>query len=257
MSENNIQKIIELLSIKKWKIIEITELKNLLQNHFSTPLSDSKFYKIIHLLKNKDILWSIKKEFFYIKNPKKEINEYELEQQFYRKLLKKHCKKYCNNERYIGAITALEINFQGTIPDIPERITICNKKKQAKEIVIFEKEVLFKKYEVRGKNIFTTFTQNTKKIQSSWGLLPYANMELSIIESLYNLDKSNSTYIENLIIKTLKKHKKQYDLKNLESIIKLGKFNSAVNRFFKLIKPIFPDLSEEVKKLIKKYWFLL
>ena len=78
-------------------------------------------------------------------------------------------------------------------------------------------------------------------------------MELSIIESLYNLDKSNSTYIENLIIKTLKKHKKQYNLKNLESIIKLGKFNSAVNRFFKLIKPIFPDLSEEVKKLIKKY----
>ena len=46
-------------------------------------------------------------------------------------------------------------------------------------------------------------------------------------------------------------------LQNIEKIIKLGKHNTSLNRLYLLTKTTYPSLSEEIKKLIKKYGFLL
>lgn len=256
MSDNTLIKIINFLSKNTKKIIKINNLKLLFEQILQYSLTDQKFYKFLYHLKNKWILISLKKDIFYIKNPKKEITEYELENIFYRKLLKDHCKTYCNNEWYIWWLNALEINYNKFI-EPPEQIIIINKIKQAKEIVLFKKEVLFKKYEARWKNLFTPLFQFTNKFSISWYSICYANLELSILEALYNINKSNSQHIETLIIKTLKKYQKQYSFQNLENILQLGKFNSSVNYFFKLTTPLFSPFTEQLKTIIKKQGYLL
>jgi hypothetical protein len=47
------------------------------------------------------------------------------------------------------------------------------------------------------------------------------------------------------------------NLSNIEKIIKLWKHNTSLNRLYLFIKPMYPSLSEEIKKMIKKYGFLL
>ena len=257
MKENNFKKIQELLSKNYWKLITISDLLKLLNSLFESQQNMNQFYKTIYYLKNKWFLISLKKELFLIKNPKKDLTEFDIENTYYRKILKKHCSLYCNTARYIWWLTALEINYTDKIPEIPEEIIIFNKKKQSKEVVMFEKKVIFKKYEVNGKNLIPTLLKNIKKKKTVWWIIAYANLELSILETLYNLDTNNKTYIENLIIKTLKKYKKNYQTKNLEEILKTGKFNSPANRFLKLITPLFPDLADDVRKIIKKCGYLL
>jgi len=256
ITNNILSKISEEITKNSKKIIEIHKLKSFIQEITEDSFSDQKFYKILYNLKCKWMLISLKKDIFYIKNPKKNITEYELENTFYRKLLKQHCKQYCNHERYIWGLNALEINYNHFI-EPPEQITIINKKKQAKEIIIFQKEILFKKYEVKKKSIFTPLFENTNKFSTSWGVINYANLELSILETLYNIDKNNSPYIENLIIKLLKKNIKQYNFQNLENILQLRKFNSAVNYLLKLTTPLFPTFTETLKQIIKKHGYLL
>jgi hypothetical protein len=48
-----------------------------------------------------------------------------------------------------------------------------------------------------------------------------ANLELSILECLYNFDTANRGYIEECIKKAVKKNGKTLNMKNLEMIIKL------------------------------------
>ena len=84
-----------------------------------------------------------------------------------------------------------------------------------------------------------------------------ANLELSILECLYNFDTTNRWYIEACIKKAINKNGKSLNLQNIEKIIKLGKHNTSLNRLYLLIKPVYPSLAGEIKKLIKKYGFVL
>ena len=87
--------------------------------------------------------------------------------------------------------------------------------------------------------------------------IPIANLELSILECLYNFDTTNKGYIEECIKKAIKKNGKSLNLSTLESIIKLWKHNTSLNRLYSLTKLTYPTLSEDIKKLIKKYGFVL
>jgi DNA-binding MarR family transcriptional regulator len=91
----------------------------------------------------------------------------------------------------------------------------------------------------------------------NWKNLIIANLKLSILECLYNFDTTNKWYIEECIKKAIKKNGKTLSLSTLESIIKLWKHNSSLNRLYNLTKLTYPTLSEEIKKLIKKYGFVL
>lgn len=51
--------------------------------------------------------------------------------------------------------------------------------------------------------------------------IPTANLELSILECLYNFDTTNKGYIEECIKKAIKKNEKTLNLSTLEAIIKL------------------------------------
>jgi hypothetical protein len=87
--------------------------------------------------------------------------------------------------------------------------------------------------------------------------MTYANLELAILECLYNIHPSTIGYIEGLINKAIKKYQKTLKFTNFEHILKQGKHNSSANRLYKLIKNTQPTYAEELKKLIKKYGHIL
>lgn len=252
-----IENLIQDLQKQKKKIISLNELKILILKSFweNTPIS--KIYKITFQLKNRWFLTSLRKESFYITNPESPIKPEEIEEQQYRKLLKIHCTN-TSKQRYIWWLTALEIHLHWNWVTIPEIITIINKDKQTSEALMFEKVIAFKKYETKWKNLITPLMKQTIEINMlNCKNLLIANLELSILECLYNFDTTNKWYIEECIKKAIKKNGKSLNLSSLETIIKLWKHNTSLNRLYSLTKLTYPQLAEDIKNLIKKYWFIL
>ena len=255
--EKPIEILIQILQKQKKKIISSDNLKKFIYLSFweSTPIN--RIYKITFQLRNRWFLFSLRKDLFYITNPEKPITAEEIEEQRYRKILKDHCNWVCK-QRYIGGLTALEIHLHGNGVTIPETITIINKDKQAIETIIFEKQIAFKKFETKWKNLISTLIKQTEEVSMpNCKNILIANLELSILECLYNFDTTNKGYIEECIKKAIKKNGKTLNLSTLEAIIKQWKHNTSLHRLYSLTKFTYPQLSEDIKNLIKKYGFVL
>jgi hypothetical protein len=255
--EKPIESLIQTLLWQKKKILSSDDLKKYIYLAFWEFTQISKIYKITFQLKNRWFLFPLRKDLFYITNPKKPITAEEIEELRYRKLLKDHCNWVCK-QRYIWGLTALEIHLHWTWVTIPETVMIINKEKQAIETVVFEKQIAFKKFETKWKNLIPQLIKETIEVNMpNCKNLLIAKPELSILECLYNFDTTNKWYIEECIKKLIKKNGKTLNIFTLETIIKLWKHNTSLNRLYNLTKLVYPTLSEEIKKLIKKYWFLL
>ena len=255
--EKPIENLIQILQKQKKKIISSDDLKKFIYLTFweSTPIS--KIYKITFQLRNRWFLFLLRKDLFYITTPEKPITAEEIEEQRYRKLLKDHCNRLCK-QRYIWGLTALEIHLHWNGVTIPETVMIINKEKQSVETVVFEKQIAFKKFETKWKNLISQLIKQTNEINMpNCKNLLIANLELSILECLYNFDTTNKWYIEECIKKAIKKNWKTLNLQNLEIIIKSWKHNTSLNRLYNLTKLNYPALAEGIKKLIKKYGFVL
>lgn len=252
-----IDELIVNLQKQKKKIISLNSLKDLVYLSFWEDTPITKIYKITFQLRNRWFLTPLRKELFYISNPGKPIKPEEIEEQRYRKILKDHCNS-TSKQRYIWGLTALEIHLHGNGVTIPETITIINKDKQAIETIIFEKQIAFKKFETKWKNLISSLIKQTEEVSMpNCKNILIANLELSILECLYNFDTTNKGYIEECIKKTIKKNGKTLNLSTLEAIIKQWKHNTSLNRLYSLTKLTYPTLSEEIKNLIKKYGFVL
>ena len=252
-----IEKLIQILQKQKKKIISSDDLKKFIYLSFweSTPIS--KIYKITFQLRNRWFLFPLRKELFYITNPKKPIKAEEIEEQRYWKLLKDHCNQ-TSKKRYVWWLTSLEIHLHWNGVTIPETVIIINKEKQAVETIIFEKQIAFKKFETKWKNLISQLIKQTNEVNiQNCKNIPISNLELSILECLYNFDTTNKWYIEECIKKAIKKNGKTLNLQNLETIIKLWKHNTSLNRLYLLTQTTYPNLSKDIKNLIKKYGFVL
>ena len=239
----------------KNKLIEIGKIKDIIKNILDTDYSEQKTYKMIYYLKNRWYIESLKKDIFFVKNPERIYKEGELIERFYREILKKHCNNYINGKRYIGGIKALELNLSSY--DIPEEILIVNSNKQATEIIAWEKKWLFKTYWSNKKNLFPLFLKYTRKIAINNQLFPVANIELAIVETLYNQSIINQKYWEELIKKIIRKLGKNINIKVLEDFLKNNKHHSAINKLYKLSQISNPTLAEEIKIIIKKYSYFM
>ncbi|MDR3169326.1 MAG: hypothetical protein LBU27_06295 [Candidatus Peribacteria bacterium] len=165
MTQNTSETLMKQIKKKQHKMLTSGELKDLTTTIFGETLPENKLYKLTHQLKNRGYLLTLRKDIFFIKDAEEQISETELEEQFYRKLLKQHCQQYCKQDRYIGGMTALEIHLHSTGVSIPEEIIIFNKEKQAIETILLEKKVNFKHYASKSKNLFSAFAKHTQKIK--------------------------------------------------------------------------------------------
>lgn len=239
----------------KNKIITIDKIKNILKNILDDDYNEKKSYKVIHYMKNRWYLVNLKKSIFLVKDPEKEISENFLIENHYRTILKKHCKEFTNNKRYIWWIKALELNLNNF--DIPDEILLINDIKQSTETVIFDKQIMFKTYINKNKNLFNKFKKNTHKIKIGINTFTIANIELALLESLYNPSIISEWYTKELIKKVLRKNKKELNINIRLDIIKTNKHHSSINRLYKISSQIDPEIANEIKEIIKKYSYFI
>lgn len=247
--------IVKNLSKTKWKIISTDKIKKLVENVLLENYNDQKTYKTIYYLKNRWYLISLKKDIFFVSSPDMKLNQEFLVDKFYWQILKQHCKKYLKNDRYIWWLKALELNTWNYL--VPDEINIINSYKQSKEVIIWDKYWSFKAYKSKNRILFNTLKKFVNKIKIGKHSLITANLELSILESLYNPDILTKKYTEELVKKLLKKNKKNFNFENIEKIIKLWKHHSSLNRLYNLSKFIDEKLSNKFLKILKKYSFII
>lgn len=256
MSNKVFDNLVKKLIKHKGKLVDGAKIASFLKSSLVEKFSIQKMYKIIYYLKIRGYLENIKKNIFFVKDPDRTYTQEEIVDLFYRTIVKKHCADFLKGNRYIWGIKALELNLASY--DVPDDLSIVNQYKQATEVVMFDKQIIFKTY---GKNkidnLFKFFWKLTKKVRVGKHTFPIAGLELAILESLYNPWMITQGYINELVKKVIRKHHKTLDIGLWESILRKNKHNTSINRLYDLTKSIAPDLADKLKGLIKRYGYFI
>ncbi len=255
MKENYFNTVVKKILKEKWKIIWPEKIKKIVQNILAENYSEQKNYKVVYYLKARWYLLSLKKDLYFIKEKDDNITNSDLTDKYYWTILKKHCEMYLGKARYIWGLKALELNMSNY--SIPETIDIINPVKQAKETVLKWKEVVFKKYSMKNGDLFKKLKKFIQKVKIWNTSFLVSNLELSILESLYNPDILSEKYINELVKKIIRKNKKSLDIQSIVNIIMLGKHHSSINRFHQLAKSIDSDCADKIWEIIKKHSFFV
>lgn len=241
----------------EWRLCMMSDLKKIGQKVLMEDYTDMKFYKIIYFLKNRWYLETIKKNIFFVKAPDLILNKQNILDNSYRFVVKNHCNDFSSGRWYVSWLKALEIHLKSY--DVPDELIIVNQNKQSSEILLYDKQVLFKTYSNsrEKENLFKFFYNYTQEVVLQWQKIQIAGLELSILESFYNPSLISKWYLQELIKKTIKNYWTQINLLIFESIIKKAKHNSSMNRFYKSILSIDAEFAEKIRFIIKKYGYLI
>jgi len=254
MKNSYLQPISKLLSKRAKKIIYADELKALIERVMKDQYSDKKAYKLIYHLKNKWFLVSLKKSIFFIKKPEEELSESLLIEDWYWAILHGHCTKTQGKDWYIWWLKALELHLWSI--EVPDQIDVICPAKQSVEVVVAMKHVHFKKYSSKSQPLFKQFKKQTVKYKYGRYSFSYAKKELALLETLYNFDKNYERYSYEFVKKFIKKNK-EWEFKIWESIIRLWKHHTSINRLYTIAKEVNKPLAEKLLEIIKKYSFVL
>ncbi len=240
----------------KWKLVDIKKIGSIL-SHVHDEVAQQKVYKIIYYLKNRWYLSTIKKNIFLVKDPEHIVSDQDIVDTFYWFMVKKHCREFLSSARYIGGIKALELNLSSF--DAPDELLIINMNKQATEVVMLEKQIIFKTYSTAKEKwtLFSFFAKLTKKIQINAITFPVACIELAILESLYNPSLVSQGYVNELVKKVLRKQRKSLDVTIWANILKKNKHHTSINRLYALARTIDESFADKIKAIIKKYWYFI
>ena len=250
----NFYKIIELILKKKWSVIDSEFLKDIVKKIMCDEFSDKRYYKIIHHLKNKWFIYSLRKGLYFVSTPEKKHTEAVLLEENYRSILHKKLHTQFQKNRYIWWSKALELNIWNN--EIPWDILIINKKKQSFDILMLDQKVQYKKYTSWGKDLFSKYKKRTKKKKFWRYSFSYACLELALLEALYSIDEIRDAYQIEYVKRILKKTK-QLDLDLMTDIIRTGKHHTSINRLHQIAKKINPKISVKIYECIKKNSFVI
>jgi len=99
-----------------------------------------------------------------VKDPDHTYTKEQILELFYWNIVKKHCSDFLKGNWYIGGLKALELHLASY--DIPDELIIINQYKQATEVIMFDKQAVFKTYaKNKTDNLFPFFWKLTKKTQ--------------------------------------------------------------------------------------------
>ncbi len=237
------------------KIVDAWFLKELLVEHVWNDETNKKLYKVTYALKSKGYLINLRKDLYLIKKESEQIEESEIIEQYYRKLLSLHCQQKCGTKRYIGWIKALEIHNGNTEPN--QSIHIYNDVKHTQEIIALDYVAYFKAYQIKSGSFYQQTRHHTQDIKLDNNKCKIASLELSILESLYNISSDKVWYVRELIIKTFKKQKKLISLEQLEKIVRSQKHHTSINKLHDITRTIDPTRAKELMTIIKKVSYVL
>jgi hypothetical protein len=174
---------------------------------------------------------------------------------FYRTIVKQHCTEFLKSNRYIGWLKALELNTSSFA--IPDELLIVNNYKQSNEVIMFTKQICFKRYGTVKENLFSFFYKFAKKITIGKQVYFVADLELALLESLYNPWLIHTGYVTELVKRILRERKDDLDLTVREKILRKNKHHSSINRLYKIAQSVDPVFADKIKVLIKKVSYFI
>ena len=237
------------------RLINISKIEQILKRVVDEDFANQKMYKLIYYLKNRGYLYNVKKNVFLVKRPETELTQQHILDMFYRPIVKQHCNEFLKSNRYIGWLKALELNVSSFT--IPDELLIVNNYKQSNEIIMFTKQICFKRYGTAKENLFSFFYKFVKKITIGKNVFFVADLELALLESLYNPGLINTGYVTELVKRTIRERKDDLDLTVREKILRRNKHHSSINRLHKIAQSVDPVFVDKIKALIKKVSYFI
>lgn len=247
-------KIVNKLLKRWWNIMLKEDIFDIIDPE-QKPQYQSKVDKCIYRLKSEWIIISLKSWAYIIPlEDDKRLNEVDLIDKYYIKLLKRYISLYVGANYYIWWKKALEIHLKDY--SIPEKITIINRS--------LDKKILVGNYSIVFKTV--SWKENGKKINLYTKLQPFtelsnidgkdfriAQIELALLEAAMI---SDGEWVNiNILNKTIKKYSKFLKKEHFEILWKY-KFIMPMNRLKEISKPIDKDLYRVFLEIIKQNGWL-
>ncbi len=245
-------KIVQRLWTKWWKVIFKDDIFEMIDPE-KKSIYIGKLNKHIYKLKSLWVIINLKSGVYIIPDEDdKKLNNIDLIDKYYLKLLKKYITFHVGASYYISGRKSLEFHMKNL--EIPEKIFIVNRSLN-KKIKIWNQEIIFKTISWNDNNwkkinLFSRF-QNftiTKEINNLEFKLSI--LELSLVESALVNDLDLWIPIE-LLSKAIKKYSK---VMNKDIFYEIGKYKfiMSFNRLKEIARPIDKDLYKLFLDIIKK-----
>ena len=243
--------VVEKLSKSVDKLLAIDDIKKLLMQCMDDQYTDTKAYKLLHQLKNKGYIISLRKDLLYVTSPDRTPDVANIISRNYWLILRKHCQAYASTNRTVAGLKALELHMMNY--DVPDFVDVLDEKKQAQETIVQGKLIRYKTMNAEGKSLMKKLLPYTSKHYIAGLSFNVTNVILSILETLYSLDGSDDTYRYELIKKALKKYQKSLDWECAIFVLRQGKYHTSINRLYKLARGVDDRIATTIKEIIKKH----
>jgi len=248
-------KIVNKLSKKWWKIVfkeDIFELIDPEKKEEKSNFLDKTVYK----LKALNVIISLKSGVYIVPlDDDFKLNEVDLLEKYYLKLLKKYITYYVWNDYFISGNKALEIHLKDYW--VSKKIHIISRSLD-KKIKVWDYEIIFKTISMTEKwkklNLYSRFSKFVDTKQVDGIELKIANLELALLQSALVVDTFEWIDI-NLLTKTIKKYSKYFKKEIFEELAQF-KFVMSFNRLKEISRNIDKNLYEIFLDIIKKNWGL-
>lgn len=248
-------KIVNKLSKKWWKIIFKEDIFEIIDPE---KKSDYQNYldKTIYKLKASWVIISLKSWVYIIPdNEDLKLNEVDLLEKYYLKLLKKYITFYVWSDYFISWNKALEIHLKDY--SVANKVYVINRTLD-KKVKIGDYEIIFKTVYTtenwKKLNLFSRFYKfvDTKQVEDIE--IKIANLELALLQSALVSDSYEWIDVT-LLTKTIKKYSKYLKYETFEELARF-KFIMSFNRLKEISKTIDKSLYEVFLDIIKKNWGL-
>lgn len=244
-------KIVNKMLKKWWNVVLRKDIFELIDPECKAEYSGT-VNKIIYSLKANGYIIPLKSWVYIVPEKDDEtLNEIDLIEKYYLKLLKKYITSTLGSQYYISWAKSLEFHMKNN--SIPERIYIVNKTIN-KKIYVWDYEICFKtlSWKQYGKtyNLYSLFSTYSAKIHIEWIDLKISWLELSLLEAALVADSEQWIDIT-LLIKAIKKYG---SVMKKEVFYDVGqyKYNMSFNRLKEITKTLDTDLYQVFLDVIKK-----
>ncbi len=244
-------KIVNKLCKKWWKVLFKKDIFELVDPEYKKEYISS-VNKIIYRLKAEGFILSLKAGVYIVPDKEdKQLNNIDLLEKYYLKLLKKCITGELWSHYYISWLKSLQFHMKDF--SMPEKIYIINRNLN-KKIKVWKYEIIFKtlswKYRWKKINLYSKFSNYSKTIIVDNREFKISCLELSLLESALISDMYEGVDVS-IIVKAIKKYGKVMKGDIFQEIGKY-KYNMSFNRLKEISKTIDFRLYQVFLDVIKK-----
>ncbi len=239
---------VEKLLKRKWKLIYLETIEEILVGVMWENYSRPKAYKLVHTAKNKGLIISLKKDLYYI--PHHNEQETDIIEQYYRDILHDHIKTYTDNKWLLTWLPALQLLLQNY--EIPDTIQCITPNKQCIEVVVRDKKIAMKKMTAEKESLYNTLKYTAKKITVRNKSFLCTSLTISLMEALY-ANNENLLITQEMAKKILKKYRKQIDRDEIITLLRKWKYHSSINKLYHISRSLNDEYPKHIMDIIKKH----